>query len=346
MTRWRAKSTASASPHRAPTLPSSCRPSGGLVARADAALGYARRSASACPAHRHAQRPPAQLQRAGPEWPPGGADAAASAAAPLAIGNDCQCCPVWRRAARPTMPQHVRRHHRHRRRRRLLRQRPAAARLQRHGRRMGPLEPARRLLRSTACRLRLPVRQRAAWSAMCPARHEPVAPPSRRRRRERAIAAIVGRATGRASPARWTCISTCWATPWPALVLALDPHAIVLGGGLSQMAHLYEQAAGRREAPPVPGVHVPPILPPASAMPVARGAALLATAKSVTHEETLTMSPSSRSCRPPPRRSAGLYSVCCSHPVLRAAMRWRTTTPCCWSRPPRIRSTSSAATPA
>ncbi|ELX13824.1 N-acetylglucosamine kinase NagK [Janthinobacterium sp. HH01] len=61
------------------------------------------------------------------------------------------------------------------------------------------------------------------------------------------------------------------------LVLTLDPHAIVLGGGLSQLPHLYEQlpAATRRHL--FPGVRVPPILPPKFGdAGGARGAALLA----------------------------------------------------------------------
>lgn len=62
-----------------------------------------------------------------------------------------------------------------------------------------------------------------------------------------------------------------------SLVLALDPHAIVLGGGLSQLPHLYQQlpAAVRRHL--FPGALVPPILPPRFGdAGGARGAALLA----------------------------------------------------------------------
>jgi len=61
------------------------------------------------------------------------------------------------------------------------------------------------------------------------------------------------------------------------LVITLDPHAIVLGGGLSQLAHLYEclPAAMRRHL--FAGVQVPPILPPRFGdAGGARGAALLA----------------------------------------------------------------------
>lgn len=61
------------------------------------------------------------------------------------------------------------------------------------------------------------------------------------------------------------------------LVLTLDPHVIVLGGGLSQLAHLYDQlpVAIRRHL--FPGVRVPPILPPKFGdAGGARGAALLA----------------------------------------------------------------------
>lgn len=61
------------------------------------------------------------------------------------------------------------------------------------------------------------------------------------------------------------------------LVLAIDPHAIVLGGGLSKLAHLYAElppAVGRHV---FKGVRVPPILPPQFGdAGGARGAALLA----------------------------------------------------------------------
>lgn len=62
-----------------------------------------------------------------------------------------------------------------------------------------------------------------------------------------------------------------------ALVLAFDPHAIVLGGGLSKISHLYQQlpAATRRHL--FRGLQVPPILPPRFGdAGGARGAALLA----------------------------------------------------------------------
>jgi len=61
------------------------------------------------------------------------------------------------------------------------------------------------------------------------------------------------------------------------LVLTLDPHAIVLGGGLSQLPHLYQvlPAAIRRHL--FAGVRVPPVLPPAFGdAGGTRGAALLA----------------------------------------------------------------------
>jgi N-acetylglucosamine kinase len=61
------------------------------------------------------------------------------------------------------------------------------------------------------------------------------------------------------------------------LVLALDPHAIVLGGGLSKLQHLYDElpaAVGRHL---FRGTRVPPILPPRFGdAGGARGAALLA----------------------------------------------------------------------
>lgn len=61
------------------------------------------------------------------------------------------------------------------------------------------------------------------------------------------------------------------------LVLSYDPHAIVLGGGLSKLAHLYQQlpAAMRRHL--FRGVQAPPVLPPRFGdAGGARGAALLA----------------------------------------------------------------------
>jgi len=61
------------------------------------------------------------------------------------------------------------------------------------------------------------------------------------------------------------------------LVITLDPHAIVLGGGLSQMPHLYQQLPGAIRRHLFNGVSVPPILPPAYGdAGGARGAALLA----------------------------------------------------------------------
>jgi len=61
------------------------------------------------------------------------------------------------------------------------------------------------------------------------------------------------------------------------LVLAYDPHAIVLGGGLSKLSHLYQQlpAAVRRHL--FRGVQTPPVMPPRFGdAGGARGAALLA----------------------------------------------------------------------
>jgi N-acetylglucosamine kinase len=61
-----------------------------------------------------------------------------------------------------------------------------------------------------------------------------------------------------------------------SLVLAVDPHAIVLGGGLSQLAHLYEQLPAAMRIHLFAGVSVPPILPPRFGdAGGARGAALL-----------------------------------------------------------------------
>jgi N-acetylglucosamine kinase len=62
-----------------------------------------------------------------------------------------------------------------------------------------------------------------------------------------------------------------------ALVLALDPHVIVLGGGLSQYAPLYQLLPAAIAAHLFNGVQVPPIVPPRFGdAGGARGAALLA----------------------------------------------------------------------
>jgi N-acetylglucosamine kinase len=62
-----------------------------------------------------------------------------------------------------------------------------------------------------------------------------------------------------------------------ALVLALDPHVIVLGGGLSQYVPLYQQLPAAISAHLFNGVQVPPIVPPRFGdAGGARGAALLA----------------------------------------------------------------------
>lgn len=61
------------------------------------------------------------------------------------------------------------------------------------------------------------------------------------------------------------------------IVLAYDPHVIVLGGGLSQLQHLYTGLADAIRPHLIPGIGVPPILPPAFGdAGGARGAALLA----------------------------------------------------------------------
>lgn len=61
------------------------------------------------------------------------------------------------------------------------------------------------------------------------------------------------------------------------LVLLLDPHAIVLGGGLSKLAHLYDRLPAAIGRHLFAGIAVPPVLPPAFGdAGGARGAALLA----------------------------------------------------------------------
>ncbi len=60
------------------------------------------------------------------------------------------------------------------------------------------------------------------------------------------------------------------------LVLALDPHVIVLGGGLSKVERLYEELPAAIAAHLFAGMRVPPILPPKFGdAGGARGAALL-----------------------------------------------------------------------
>ncbi|GGX99570.1 ROK family protein [Massilia dura] len=62
-----------------------------------------------------------------------------------------------------------------------------------------------------------------------------------------------------------------------SLVLSLDPHAIVLGGGLSQLAHLYQRLPAAIGRHLFHGVCTPAVLPPAFGdAGGARGAALLA----------------------------------------------------------------------
>ncbi|MRW86624.1 ROK family protein [Pseudoduganella sp. FT26W] len=61
------------------------------------------------------------------------------------------------------------------------------------------------------------------------------------------------------------------------LVITVDPHAIVLGGGLSQLAHLYQKLPAAIGRHLFSGVRTPPVLPPAFGdAGGARGAALLA----------------------------------------------------------------------
>ncbi|GGC00526.1 ROK family protein [Pseudoduganella buxea] len=70
------------------------------------------------------------------------------------------------------------------------------------------------------------------------------------------------------------------------VVLACDPHAIVLGGGLSNLAHLYQQLPAAVQRHLFRGVRVPPILPPRfGAAGGARGAALLARQSTSLHIE-------------------------------------------------------------
>jgi N-acetylglucosamine kinase len=61
------------------------------------------------------------------------------------------------------------------------------------------------------------------------------------------------------------------------IVLAYDPHVIVLGGGLSRLQHLYAGLPDAIRRHLIPGLGVPPILPPVFGdAGGARGAALLA----------------------------------------------------------------------
>lgn len=65
------------------------------------------------------------------------------------------------------------------------------------------------------------------------------------------------------------------------LVLVLDPHAIVLGGGLSKLQRLYDELPAAIARHLFPGAGVPPLLPPRFGdAGGARGAALLARQRS------------------------------------------------------------------
>ncbi|RZT11315.1 N-acetylglucosamine kinase [Duganella sp. CF402] len=69
------------------------------------------------------------------------------------------------------------------------------------------------------------------------------------------------------------------------IVLAYDPHVVVLGGGLSQLPHLYTGLADAIRPHLIPGLGVPPILPPVFGdAGGARGAALLARQATITQE--------------------------------------------------------------
>jgi predicted NBD/HSP70 family sugar kinase len=108
------------------------------------------------------------------------------------------------------------------------------------------------------------------------------------------------------------------------LVITLDPHAIVLGGGLSQMSHLYQQLPAAVKRHLFAGVIVPPILPPASAMPVVHAARPCWRASfipdSIREENERYALPVQQIIAAHRRgEAAGMYSVCCSHP--RAARR-------------------------
>lgn len=62
-----------------------------------------------------------------------------------------------------------------------------------------------------------------------------------------------------------------------SLMMLLDPHVIVIGGGLSRLSHLYTDLPGAIGAHLFKGMRVPPILPPRFGdAGGARGAALLA----------------------------------------------------------------------
>jgi N-acetylglucosamine kinase len=78
------------------------------------------------------------------------------------------------------------------------------------------------------------------------------------------------------------------------IVLAYDPHVIVLGGGLSRLAHLYRDLPAATAAHLIRGISVPPILPPTFGdSGGARGAALLAAA-TARHDTKDAPCPSSR----------------------------------------------------
>jgi len=66
------------------------------------------------------------------------------------------------------------------------------------------------------------------------------------------------------------------------IVMAIDPHVLVLGGGLSQLDHLYTDLPAAVRGHLFAGIQVPPILPPRfGAAGGARGAALLTRQRNV-----------------------------------------------------------------
>ncbi|NVD74639.1 ROK family protein [Duganella sp. BJB1802] len=200
---------------------------------------------------------------------------------PVAIGNDCQCFALSEAqgGAAHGQPTMFRRHHRHRRRRRycvdgrLLRGANGVAGRWDHW----PL-PAAQFAAAALPGLDCPCGRRG-----CLERY--VSGPGMTRLHlhlgggDETPAAIVAQArAGSAIAAKTMALhADLLGHALATLVLTLDPHAIVLGGGLSQLAHLYDQlpAAMRRHL--FPGVRVPPILPPKFGdAGGARGAALLA----------------------------------------------------------------------
>ena len=176
-------------------------------------------------------------------------------------------CPRRSTAAAPA-PGGLRRDPRHRRRRRHRRARPADRGRQRHRRRMGPhpaADAAGRRAPGPLCSCGIAGHTEAWLSgpnfAADYARRKGVAVEAGPPAPEIVALAEAGDARGRAR--RCAATRTGSAARWPSIVNILDPDVIVLGGGLSNVARLYENVPAadpaarlRRQVQHPPGQNV------------------------------------------------------------------------------------------